>query len=118
MDFRLEDINPAGLRRWGKTGEEVIGQTADEIFPGAIERFLPVVQRVFRQGVPYSSDFYSHWGNRYLRMTCIPCGDHFITTGTDITEIKQVQAELEQALAERIAAQDDLLQAKKHAEVV
>lgn len=92
--WHLDDVNPAGLRRWGKTREETVGRSDDELFPGATERFLPIVQRIFEDDAPYSWESHVPWGDRYLRMTTIPLGNSFINTGVDVTKYRQLQDEL------------------------
>lgn len=92
--WHLDDVNPAGLRRWGRTREETVGRSDDELFPGATERFLPIVQKIFEDDAPYSWESHVPWGDRYLRMTTIPLGNSFINTGVDVTKYRQLQEEL------------------------
>lgn len=102
--WRLVDVNPPTLATWGYSSvDEIRGRTTDEIFgPGATEHYLPVVQKIMTEGAPYSFEDYFPNLDKYFRFTSVPVGNHFITTGADITSIKKA----EQALAR----ERDLLQ--------
>lgn len=95
--WRLADINPAGLKSWGKTLEETIGKTADEIFPGATEHFMPIVQKIFCEGKPHSWETYFPLTKQHLQMTSVPFGEYFITTGIDVTNMKQAEVSLRES---------------------
>jgi PAS domain S-box-containing protein len=101
--WRLMDANPPTLKTWGRTRlDEIEGKTTDEIFgPGATDHYLPVVQKIMTEGVPYAFDDYFPNLDKYFRFTSVPLGDYFITTGADITSIKKA----EQAIRE---SRDDL----------
>jgi len=96
--WRLVDANPPTLATWGKTLDEIKGKTTDEIFgPGAADHYMPVVQKIMTEGVPYSfEDFFPNL-DKHFRFTSVPFGDYFITTGADITNIKKAQQALRQA---------------------
>jgi len=87
LTWRLQDINPAGLRAWGKSREETIGRLADEIFPGATAHFMPIVQKTFAEGKPHQWESHFLESNRQLKMTTFPVGEGFVTTGSGITRI-------------------------------
>jgi two-component sensor histidine kinase/PAS domain-containing protein len=90
--WRLVDANPPTLKTWGKTREEILGKTTDEIFgPGATEHYMPVVQKIMTEGVPYSFVDYFPNLDKYFRFTSVPLGNYFITTGADVTEIKKAE---------------------------
>ncbi len=96
--WRLVDANPPTLKTWGKRLEEIKGKTTDEIFgPGATEHYMPVVQKIMAEGVPYSFEDYFPNLDKHFRFTSVPLGDYFITTGADITIIKKAQEELQRA---------------------
>jgi PAS domain S-box-containing protein len=100
--WRLVDANPPTLKTWGKTLQEIKGKTTDEIFgPGATEHYLPVVRKIFAENAPYSFEDYFPHLDKHFRFTSIPMGDHFITTGADITAIKKVHEHLERQVRER-----------------
>jgi signal transduction histidine kinase len=89
-NWSLVDANAPTLVTWGKTLEELKGRTTDEIFgPGASEHYMPVVQKIMTEGVPYGFEDYFPHLDKYFQFTSIPLGDHFITTGFDITNIKK-----------------------------
>ena len=97
MNWRLVDANPPTLATWGRTIEEIKGKTTDEIFgPGASDHYLEVVRRIIEEGVPFSFEDYFPHLDKYFRFTSIPLGEHFITTGFDITDIKKAQKLAEQ----------------------
>ncbi len=98
--WRLVDANPPTLKTWGKTLEKIRGKTTDEIFgPGATDHYLPVVQKIMSEGIPHSfEDYFPNLG-KHFRFTSVPLGDHFITTGADITGIKKAQDTLRQSEA-------------------
>lgn len=97
--WRLVDANPPTLRTWGRQSvEEIRGKTADEILgPGSTGHYMPMVRRVMAEGVPYSYEDYFPNLNKYFRFTTVPFGDYFITTGTDITGMKQAAEALEES---------------------
>lgn len=98
--WRLVDVNPPALKSWGRnTVEEIRGMTTDEIFgPGAADHYMPVVQKIMTENVPYSFEDYFPNLDRYFRFTSVPLGDYFITTGADITVNKKTEAQLRQVL--------------------
>jgi signal transduction histidine kinase len=108
LTWSLVDANPPALTTWGKSLEEIRGRSADEIFgPGATDHYLPLVEKFMPEGVPYSFEDYFPNLNKYFRFTGIPMGEHFFTTGADITEVKLAEEKLrrenrEMALANRI----------------
>jgi signal transduction histidine kinase len=97
--WRLVDINPAGLKGWGKTRAETIGKTADEIFLGATAHFMPIVTKIFTEGAPHSWESYFPALGQFLQMTSVPFGEFFITTGVDITERKRMESLKEQFIS-------------------
>ncbi len=104
--WRLVDANPPTLKSWGCTRvEEIRGKTTDEIFgPGSSEHYLPVVRKIFTEGVPYMfEDYFPNLG-KHFRFTSVPLGEYFITTGADITLIKKAQEALHRSEARWNAA--------------
>lgn len=95
--WQLVDINPSAERSWGVKRAEVIGKTADEIFTTATELFMPIVQKAFSEDKAQSWEEYFPDLDQILKMTTVPFGEYFISTGTDITEIKRAQNEAKQA---------------------
>jgi PAS domain S-box-containing protein len=87
--WRLVDANPPTLKTWGReTLDEIRGKTTDEIFGlGAAEHYMPVVQKIFTEGTPYSYVDYFPNLDKHFRFTSVPIDDFFITTGADITTI-------------------------------
>jgi len=108
--WRAVDVNPPTLKTWDKRREEVVGKTTDEIFgPGATDHYMPVVQKIFAEGTPYSFVDYFPYLDRYFRFTSVPLGEYFITTGTDITEIEKAHREI-QRLNDNLCAKNKKLE--------
>jgi PAS domain S-box-containing protein len=97
--WRLVDVNPPTLKTWGRsTAEEIRGKTTDEIFgPGATDHYMPVVQKIMTEGVPYSFEDYFANLDKYFRFTSVPLGNYFITTGADISDIKKAYEALRES---------------------
>lgn len=94
--WQLIEVNPAALKAWGRTRSEIIGKTADEIFSyNATEQFMPIVKRIFADGMPYTWEAYFSPTDRFYHMTSVPFGEYFISTGTDITDRKQAEMALQ-----------------------
>ena len=119
--WRLVDANPPTLNSWGRTSlDEIKEKTTDEIFgPGASDHYMPVVQKIMTEGVPYSFEDYFPNLDKYFRFTSVPIGEYFITTGADITGIKKAEQALRMAndelelrvrerTAELVSANEDL----------
>jgi PAS domain S-box-containing protein len=88
--WTLEDANAPALKTWGKNRIEIIGKTTDEIFgPGSTDHYLHVVKKIFAENKPYCYVDYFPNLKKYFRFTTVPLGEYFITTGTDITDMKQ-----------------------------
>ena len=98
--WRLVDANPVALRSWGRCLEDIQGKMADEIFPhsNTTELFLPVVNKIFSEGVPHfwEADFPDT--GQILSMVSVAVGERFISTGMDITSIRKDQADLQNSM--------------------
>jgi PAS domain S-box-containing protein len=98
--WRLVDANPAALRAWGKTLEEIEGRRPDEAFgEGAEAFFRPTLEEILRAGVPHTGEDYYPLGDSYLLVTTIPMGDSFISTATDVTDLRKAVIRADEALA-------------------
>ena len=100
VTWRLLDANPAALASWGRRLQDVVGKTADEIFPeaNAVHTFLPVVQEIMASGKPKPWEMNFAGTAQVLSMVSIPVGDCFISAGRDVTSERTRQRELEHAL--------------------
>lgn len=106
INWRLVDANPAALTSWGRRLEEVLGRTADEIFPDAdvVRTFLPLVEVVMASGQPRQWEMPFAPTAQVLRMVSVPVGDCFVSTGVDVTAERARQQELEHALQQVMQA--------------
>lgn len=96
--WRLMDINPAAERSWGMKVEEVVGKTTEEIFsPQAKELFTGVVNKIFRERASHTWEEYFPDLGQHLLMTSYPFGEYFISTGKNISDMKDAQAQTERA---------------------
>jgi PAS domain S-box-containing protein len=108
--WRLVDANPPALKTWGiGTIEDIRGKTTDEIFgPGSTEHYMPVVQKIVAEGVPYSYEDFFPQLCKYFQFTSVPLRSYFITTGTDITKIKDTEESLRSYAASLEASNKEL----------
>jgi PAS domain S-box-containing protein len=91
----LADANKKALTSWKMSLNDIIGKTADEIFnANATQQFLPIVERIFSDKRPYSWEYQFAPTSQCLSMTSFPFEDYFISTGIDITSIKQIEVKL------------------------
>ena len=100
VTWRLVDANPIALRSWGRSLDEIVGRTTDEIFPGAhaVETFLPVVREIMETGTPREWEVDFPETGQILRMVSFPVGESFISTGFDVTELRTKEREVENTL--------------------
>ncbi|MGB6037685.1 MAG: PAS domain-containing sensor histidine kinase, partial [Cryomorphaceae bacterium] len=96
--WELIDANPTAVKAWGKSREEVIGKSPNEIFQtDAYGQFLPLVKKIFDTGNPYTWEEYFAPTDQYLSMASIPLDEAFISTGRDITKQKQDEKKILEA---------------------
>jgi PAS domain S-box-containing protein len=96
--WRLIDANPPALRTWGNTLVDIRGKTTDEIFgAGATEHYMHIVQKIMKEGAPYTFEDYFPQLDKYFRFTSVPMGEFFITTGADISKIKKAELALRES---------------------
>lgn len=94
--WTLLDANARALTSWNRALSDIVGRSADEIFPesNATKVFLPVVRQIFTSGRPYEwEEFFSDTG-QLLRMISIPVGDLFISCGMDVSAYRHTEAAL------------------------
>ncbi|HSH03249.1 MAG TPA: ATP-binding protein [Anaerolineae bacterium] len=98
--WRLVDANPVALDAWGKSLAEVVGKTTDEVFPNTnpTDLFMPIVEKIFAEGEPHIWQNYFPATGQTLYMISIPFGEYFISTGTDITQVKKTEKQLKDTL--------------------
>ncbi|HKK93731.1 MAG TPA: PAS domain-containing protein [Longimicrobiales bacterium] len=98
--WRLVDANPTALGAWGRDLRDVVGRTTEEIFVGGdpIETFLPIVSAIFESGEPHEWEGFFPGTGQVLHMVSVPVGGYFVSTGFDVTEIRQQERALQDAL--------------------
>lgn len=108
--WQVMDINPPTVKAWGRESrEDTIGRTADEIFPGATEHFMPIIQQIMAEGIPYSyENYFPPPVDKYFRFTSIPLGEYFFTTGADVTRSRKAEESLKQQAKELEDANKEL----------
>lgn len=88
--WQLVDANPSALKSWGKSINDVIGKTANEIFGAdAHAQFMPMIEEIFTTGKSHKWEQHFPPTDQFLQMESIPFGDYFISTGKDITATKK-----------------------------
>lgn len=117
ITWRLIDINPPGLKTWNKNLDEVQGKLADEIIENATEHYMPVVEKIMSEGVPYTYEDYNPDMDKYFKFTSVPFGEYFITTGSDITDVKKYQKKLEISNSDLKRTQRELEETIKKLEI-
>lgn len=112
LSWKLSDANQAALTAWGKELSEIKGKRTEEIFTrfDPVTLFKPVVEKIFAEQQPHQWEEYIPDTGQYLSMISIPVGEFFISSGMDITPLKEKQKLLESTVSE-------LEKAKKQAEV-
>ncbi len=96
VTWELVDANPAALKSWDKTKEEVIGKTTNEIFKyDATTQFMRRIQLAFKTNKPIKWVEYFEPTDQFLSMTTTPMGEYFVSMGNDITESKRKDRQLE-----------------------
>ena len=102
VHWTLEDANPAGLELLGgRSLDEVRGKNETELYgPGNRLERLPVLRKLKADGEQIVGEMYFDWSKRYYISSLVLLdADHFISSVTDITEIKQAQLETKESEA-------------------
>lgn len=112
QNWRLVDINPAGQKGWAITKSEIIGKTATEIWNDSdpIAQFKPIVEKIFKENQPYTWETHFSGTKQTLKMTSVPFGEFFFSTGFDISDYKN----LEEALKNQVNEKEILLKEVYH----
>ncbi len=106
VTWLLIDANPAALKSWGKNIEEIEGKVTDEIFTDTFptRHFMPIVQKIFEENRPHVWEQHFPYTDQNLHMVSIPVGERFISCGVDVTDVKNIQRELETKSSQVTAA--------------
>lgn len=101
VDFEWEYVNPAAARIQHMTPEELIGKRLLEVLPGHKERNLfDRYVEVVETGTPLDTEIYynSEGIVGWFRIVTVKLGDGIAISFSDITERKQVEASLGDAM--------------------
>ncbi len=115
--WKLLDINPAAEKAWGVSRDDVLGKTTEEIFsPSARDLFMPIVQKIFNEGIPHEWETYFPDKKQYLHMTSASWDKYFVSTGTDVTKQREMQASIlhEKERAEALVKEKETLIQEVH----
>jgi len=93
--WELVDANPSALKSWGRTKEEVVGKTTNEIFGyDAVSQFRPMISDLIESGEAQKWESYFEPTDQFLSMSTVPFGEYFLSTGEDVTEKKKAEKAL------------------------
>jgi PAS domain S-box-containing protein len=100
--FQYDEINPATLRLYGRSREEVIGRTVDEVFPSDVARELSQhLAESVKSSAPYRYSRKQGGSTVEAIATPIPVGPgkppRLAVTARDITERQNLEEQLRQA---------------------
>lgn len=100
VTWRLVDANTRALASWGRTLDDVVGKTTNEIFPGtdAVRTFLPIVEEIMTTGVSKQWQIDFAGTDQSLQMVSIPVGEYFVSTGFDVSSDRKREQDLQEAL--------------------
>jgi PAS domain S-box-containing protein len=89
IDWRVLEVNNAYTRHTGIPRERIVGRRIGEVFPGAIEDYLSIFDRVVSTGIPESFETFARAVGRYQHVFSFPAGGRrFASTIEDITARK------------------------------
>ena len=93
VDWHVLDVNPAFLKRWGKSRDEIIGQ---HIFGDKVtEPYLKHFSQVVKTGQPVQFEIFFEPLQLYLLISAFHIrGPYFARIAVDITERKKLENEL------------------------
>ncbi len=96
VGWTLAHANSRALEAWGRSLDQVVGKTNEELFPDSdsTKLFLPIVERIVSTGEPYEWEEGIPDTYQILRMTSIPVDGHFISCGMDVGTYRSVEAQL------------------------
>lgn len=95
IDYRIIDCNNAFLQITGIKKEDVIGKLGTEVYRKEIPPYLEIYVQVATSGEAYEYDsYYAPMDKHFIISVVSPRKNIFATITTDITAIKQIQAEI------------------------
>jgi PAS domain S-box-containing protein len=100
--FRYEEINPATLRVYGKTRDQVIGRTTEEVLGSATGHELNThLAACLRLGAPYNYERVQGEGIVEAVATPVPqelgVGRRLVVSARDVTERRRLEQQLRQS---------------------
>jgi PAS domain S-box-containing protein len=101
VDFRYLEVNPVAARILGRTPEELIGRTRNEVLRRPDPKWLAFYGKVALTGRPASAELHATVLGRWFEVHAYsPRPRQFASIITDVTERKRAEQEREQLLAE------------------
>ena len=101
-DWRILEVNDSYTLQTGISRDLIEGRCISEVFPDAVEEYLPRFARVVASKIPIEFDTYSAPAGRYLHVVTFPAGpDLFASTIVDISERKEDEETIRSSLKEK-----------------
>ena len=95
VDFVFGFYNPAAEALIGRSAEEVLGKGVVELFPNVADHLLALWTETIASGEPVVEEIESVPGKRWVRQQLVPLQDALLVTSHDISDRRQIEAELE-----------------------
>ncbi len=100
--FRYQEINPATLKLYGRTRDQIIGRTVDEVFDAGTARILNAhLSHAMRSGQPYQYERVE--GDSVVEALAAPIspdlglGRRLVVSARDVSERRRLEQHLRQA---------------------
>lgn len=89
VDYVFLETNKAFAKFYGWKRNELLGKRATEVFPDAIESWLPLFERVVKEGTTLRLKHHFIEENKWITISAFsPEKNCFATIITDVTELK------------------------------
>jgi len=112
-DYEFIDINPAFEKFTGMSKEDIIGKRYKEVIKGSAEEetdWVGIYGKVAITGIPISFESYTSAFKKWVTVNVYsPKESYFITVFSDITDLKNNEAELKEKHKELISLYEELI---------
>jgi len=103
VDWQILEVNDAYTQHTGVAREQIVGRRISELFPAAIQEYLPRFVQVVATQTPIAFETYAKAVNRHQRVSTFPAGPHrFASIIEDISKRKLAEDNLQHAQAELV----------------